>query len=400
MGVLALLHPHPFLQFMKHNLKKQTRNFTTVSNSLLNDRRLSYKARGILCYLLSKPDDWQVLPKYDIAKRNQDYGDNKQDPDEYNVEGESAVRSGLLELKDAGYMYWQRYYENGKVAGINYYVFDEPQENLNKQNLNQENLNLENLNEENQDEYIKKDTTKERYNKEKNKQKENPDKGASDEAFKSFFSSFCKNCRSEDTRPKKDTPLAQKPWERQMTLDNKENLQKYLWEVYSQEENKDEFTQSILNRQQAYNQYVLIENPTVHIKTALNWLKTNPKGADYSITPSKQKAYDKSCEAERKKEAPKQPTKWEQRHCNNYKNSFLQAFDRKFTSAFSSGDFTELKNKDWVVWIENDKVQLDLSNCFKHDIAKRREVQKQFEKYSGYIINVIQGMRESTRKKT
>lgn len=34
--------------------------YTKISNSLLRDRRLSYEARGLLCELLSRPDDWEL----------------------------------------------------------------------------------------------------------------------------------------------------------------------------------------------------------------------------------------------------------------------------------------------------------------------------------------------------
>jgi len=35
-------------------------NFTIIPNSILNDRRLSVEAQGVLCYLASKPDHWKV----------------------------------------------------------------------------------------------------------------------------------------------------------------------------------------------------------------------------------------------------------------------------------------------------------------------------------------------------
>ena len=44
------------------------RNFTVLDNRLLTDKALSWEARGLLCYLLSKPDDWQVR-LYDLIRR-------------------------------------------------------------------------------------------------------------------------------------------------------------------------------------------------------------------------------------------------------------------------------------------------------------------------------------------
>lgn len=54
----------------------------------VNDERLSFKAVGILTYLLSKPDNWTIL-EADLVKRHTD--------------GDSAIRTGLKELRDFGY---------------------------------------------------------------------------------------------------------------------------------------------------------------------------------------------------------------------------------------------------------------------------------------------------------
>ena len=55
----------------------------------LNDAALSWKAKGIWAYLMSKPDDWMVIIE-DIIKHSTD--------------GVRAVRSGIKELEDAGYI--------------------------------------------------------------------------------------------------------------------------------------------------------------------------------------------------------------------------------------------------------------------------------------------------------
>lgn len=39
--------------------KSKRKRFTSLSNQLLQDRNLSFEVRGMLGYLLSKPDDWQ-----------------------------------------------------------------------------------------------------------------------------------------------------------------------------------------------------------------------------------------------------------------------------------------------------------------------------------------------------
>ena len=44
---------------MKQRLKKQGGiPFTQISNELLNDKTISLKAKGIYCFMFSKPENW------------------------------------------------------------------------------------------------------------------------------------------------------------------------------------------------------------------------------------------------------------------------------------------------------------------------------------------------------
>ena len=70
-------------------VKKGEDPYVRIDKVPINDTRLSWKARGLLLYLLSKPDDWKVRIEHLIT----------QAPD-----GERAVRSGIKELIEAGYM--------------------------------------------------------------------------------------------------------------------------------------------------------------------------------------------------------------------------------------------------------------------------------------------------------
>lgn len=87
------------------NIIRKERNrdnpYAQIFKSLLNDRNLSFKARGIAAYILSKPDDWVVIIS-DLMNNSTD--------------GETSVRSGLKELIDNRYL--QRYpvYINAKVG--------------------------------------------------------------------------------------------------------------------------------------------------------------------------------------------------------------------------------------------------------------------------------------------
>lgn len=70
-------------------IRKVESNFTQVSNNPLNDKRLSWKAKGIFAYLYSKPDDWDFSSdrmKYDSS------------------DGRESLLAGLKELEVNGYL--------------------------------------------------------------------------------------------------------------------------------------------------------------------------------------------------------------------------------------------------------------------------------------------------------
>lgn len=79
---------------------KKERAFSQILNELINNKQLSYKALGILTYILSKPDDWQVYNS-DLIREGTD--------------GKESVRTGLLELKEKKYI--QRYRVFNKKTG-------------------------------------------------------------------------------------------------------------------------------------------------------------------------------------------------------------------------------------------------------------------------------------------
>lgn len=94
-------------------LKNETQdNFTRVSNSILNDERISWKAKGILSYLMSKPNDW-IVRESDLVKRSTD---NK-----------TAYRSGLNELIELGYIEREQSRTKGKFKETVYTINISPQ---------------------------------------------------------------------------------------------------------------------------------------------------------------------------------------------------------------------------------------------------------------------------------
>ena len=49
---------------MIHRQPRITTNFTVVPNQILNDGRISFRAKGLLVYILSKPDHWRTTTSH------------------------------------------------------------------------------------------------------------------------------------------------------------------------------------------------------------------------------------------------------------------------------------------------------------------------------------------------
>lgn len=106
---------------MNNCIKKKERDFTQVSNSFLRDERLSFKAKGLFCYMFSMSDGWNFTIR-SIAKQQKD--------------GEASVKSALDELKEFGYIKYEKHQDGSGT----YYLDDEPKlENPKLENPNMEN---------------------------------------------------------------------------------------------------------------------------------------------------------------------------------------------------------------------------------------------------------------------
>jgi hypothetical protein len=94
--------------------RKRNRAYTVIGNRPMNDDRLSTSALGVLCYLLSRPDDWIVRPSQ--LKVRFDCG-------------RDHMQTCLRELIEAGYITHERTGNlAGEYAGGEYVVYDEPVE--------------------------------------------------------------------------------------------------------------------------------------------------------------------------------------------------------------------------------------------------------------------------------
>lgn len=115
--------------------KNKQSNFTTIDNHALKNKELSFKAKGLLVYMWSLPNDWNF---YETEIVN------------HATDGISSVRSALKELQDAGYLLKQRKRdEKGKLKENDWLISDIPMFSPDLENPNLENPSLENPNLEN-----------------------------------------------------------------------------------------------------------------------------------------------------------------------------------------------------------------------------------------------------------
>lgn len=91
---------------------EKSNNYTVLHRAALNDKRLSWKAKGIIAYMLSMPDDW-VFHLEELMKHSTD--------------GEKSFRSGFKELKNYGYVKRFPVYKDKKIDHWETVVFEVPQ---------------------------------------------------------------------------------------------------------------------------------------------------------------------------------------------------------------------------------------------------------------------------------
>lgn len=96
---------------MKLRRVEKPRGWTSIPNETLEDSRLSWRARGILAYLLSRPANWETDSERlaAIAK-----------------EGRDAVRTALTELERARYLFRVKVQGGGGLWATEYVLYDRP----------------------------------------------------------------------------------------------------------------------------------------------------------------------------------------------------------------------------------------------------------------------------------
>ena len=93
-------------------IDKTAGNYFIASKYYVEDENISWKAKGIMSYLFSKPDDWQIY-QTQLEKVSKD--------------GKASVRSTINELINNGYMTRQsRRKSNGDFDGYDYTLHEYP----------------------------------------------------------------------------------------------------------------------------------------------------------------------------------------------------------------------------------------------------------------------------------
>lgn len=115
-----------------HRVEKNS-NYVVMNRTALNDEKLSWKAKGIMAYMLSMPDDWTFYITELVS---------------HATDGEKSFRSGFNELRDSGYVKRVPIYEGNKISHWETVVYEIPQTldvTLHSQNVHVQKVDVQNV---------------------------------------------------------------------------------------------------------------------------------------------------------------------------------------------------------------------------------------------------------------
>lgn len=97
---------------------KKENKYSVISNAPLNDKSLSWEARGIMAYLLTKPDGWECR-NYDLVNQG--------------PAGKHIIQRVLKELQETGYIYRYRKSDGRKIEWVTE-IYETPELNTTSRN--------------------------------------------------------------------------------------------------------------------------------------------------------------------------------------------------------------------------------------------------------------------------
>ena len=92
--------------------KEKKSDYTIIDNNIFKNEKLSLKAKGMICTMLSLPDDWQF---------------SEEGLRQLSNDSRTGIRSTLSELTEFGYLTRKQLKnENGSFANMEYTIYEEP----------------------------------------------------------------------------------------------------------------------------------------------------------------------------------------------------------------------------------------------------------------------------------
>lgn len=111
---------------------KRTNAYAVIDTRPLVDPKFSFKAKGIFSYLMTRPDGWEV---------------NVPDLVAHGTDGAAAIRTGLMELRDAGHVRYNTHRRGGYITKWVIEVYEDagmnPDRKKNAKVLDDENREVE-----------------------------------------------------------------------------------------------------------------------------------------------------------------------------------------------------------------------------------------------------------------
>lgn len=93
--------------------QRRENNFSIINNDILNDTRLTFKARGLLVYMLSMKNNWKFYTS-ELEQHSE-------------KDGREAIQNALTEIEQAGYLKRiQKREKNGKFGSQDWLLLDTP----------------------------------------------------------------------------------------------------------------------------------------------------------------------------------------------------------------------------------------------------------------------------------